>query len=281
MRITGMNLSGPQHGPAKTNPFQHPASKPAALQQKGAMGLRLMQDTVSISPGGKASSAISGLEKLKQQIEDRRSEYLSKAAEKGQSAEVIKAQMESFDQQLKDIDKQITQMSIQQTNQQMEKAKHTTSSLNRRPKTRQEVENQRLADITSLSTGLDKAGAMQSAKTKVDGQIGIKETELELERSRNGDTTQLEARLAELQNQSNQLMSGLQDQLTETLEDIKESNDKVTDTEIVEPDKPEDGDHKDDNKVEDKKPIPQEGQTDAPQQSDNQEDTPVQGDADT
>lgn len=219
------------------------AEKQIAAMQSNRAGLRPSKDTVSFSPQGKANSALSGLEKLRQQIEDRRCEFLSKAAEEGQSAEAIQAQLDSFDRQLKDIDKQIAQLTIQRTNQNIEQAKQHTSNLSiQRPKTRQEVENARLADITNMSAGLAQAEAVHAVKTQVDGDIGIKKSEIELEKSRNGDTTQLEAELSDLQDRSHQLTASINDRLNETLEDIKESNDKVTNAEIVDEEKTE---HKD------------------------------------
>lgn len=233
------------------NSIQHigrNAVKQAALQQAGRAGLRIARDTFSLSPQGKANSALSGLEKLRQQIEDRRSEFLAKATEEGQSADSIQAQLDSFDQQLKDIDKQMAQMAVQQTNQAIEKAKNHTSSMSvKRPKTRQEVENQRLADITSMSSGLEKAETINSVKTQVDGDIGVKKSEIELEKSRGGDTTQMEAELAQLQAHTNQLTAGINDQLHDTLEEIKESNDKVIDTDIMDV---EESEEKNDSKVE-------------------------------
>lgn len=244
-----------------TNRLNQNASKQAAaLKQVGGVGLRMPRDTVSLSPYGKANSALSGLEKLKQQIEDRKSEFLSKAAEKGKSAEEIQAQLESFDQQIKDIDKQILQMTIQRTNETIEKEKHSESTSIKRPKTRQEVENERLADITSMSAGLDKAEAVHSVKTQVDGDIGIKESEIALEESRGRDTKQLEEELAELRSQSNQLLVGVSDQLNETLEEIKESNDKVTDADIVDKEEAQGKDDKTENKVEND-PTPEKAET--------------------
>lgn len=207
------------------------AAAQATALQPGRIGLRPLQDMVSISPYGKTTSALSGLEKLRQQIEDRRSEFLTKATEEGQSTDVIQAHLDSFDQQLKDIDKQIAQLTTQQMNQEMEKSKNTAGI--QHPKTRQEVENERLADITKMSAGLEKVNAIHSVKRQVDGDIGVKESEIELEKSRGGDTTQMEVELSELQRHSNQLIAGIQEHLNETLEEIKESSDKVINADIV------------------------------------------------
>ncbi len=235
-----------RNGAEKMQQVQQSAVKQAAaLRQMGSLGLRSPQDKVSISPYGKANSALSMLEKLKGQIEDRKNEFITKAAEDGMSAEAVKAQVESFDQQLKEVDKQILQMTIEQTNQAIEKEKSASSTSIKRPKTRQEVENERLADITSMSAGLDRAEAISSTKTQVDGDIGIKEAEIALDKSRNQDTAKREAELAALQGHSNQLLAGIGDQLNETLEEIEESNDKVINAEIVEEEKTEGKDDKD------------------------------------
>lgn len=233
------------HGNFSMPPIDHAVKaqgiKPNAVKQTalqtGPAALRPARDRVSLSPYGKANSALSGLEKLRQQIEDRRDQFLSKATEEGQSAEVIQAQLDSFDQQLKDIDKQMVQMTIQQANQNIEKGKHAPSTQIKRPKTRQEVENQRLANITNLSTGLDQAEAIDAVKTQVDGDIGVKKSEIELEKGRGGDAETLEAELSALQSRSNQLTAGINGQLQETLEKIQESNDQAASADVVDSDK--------------------------------------------
>lgn len=222
-------------------------NKATALQ--AGRGLRPLRDTLTISPDGKANSALSGLEKLKQQIEDRRSEFVSKAMKDGQPADVIKNQLDAFDQQLKDIDQQIAKLTMQQMSQNVEKAKNVSSAKINRPRTRQDIENERLADITSMSVGLDRAEAIHTVKTQVDGDIGIQEAEIELEKSRNGDTAEMEAELSTLQGRAEQLTAGINDQLEDTLEEIQESNDKMTNADGVEPEETEH--EKDDGLVDD------------------------------
>ncbi len=107
----------------------------------GQASVHSNKDTVYLSPYGRTNSIVSGLEKLKNQIEDRRSEFLAKANEEDKPAEVIKAEMDSFDQQIKNIDKQIVQITIQQMSQDIEKAKQKSKISSNKPKTRQEIEN--------------------------------------------------------------------------------------------------------------------------------------------
>lgn len=240
----------PQHFAVMPGMTSHPvkqgaAKQAAALSLGGAMRPS-SRDTLSLSPFGRASSALSGMEKLRQQIEDRRSEFLAKAAEKGQSADAIQSELDSFDQQLKDIDRQIAQMTIQQMNQRKEQAKHISNMSAQQPKTRQEVENKQLAAITSMSAGLDQANVMHTVQSKVDGDIRIQKSEITLEKSRGGDVADMEAELSELQSHSSQLTARIHGQLQETLAEIQESNDQTIHSEIVDPEESEEKDHKDD-----------------------------------
>ena len=215
-------------------------------------GLQPSRDTVWLSPAGKANSARSGLEKLKQQIEDRRSAFLSKTAEEGQSAETIQTQLEAFDQQLKEIDQQIAQISIQQTSQSAEKSRQTSQLGIKQPKTRQEVENQRLADITNMSAGLDQAEVVHTVKTQVDGGIRVQKTEIALEKARGGDTMQMEEELSEMQNRASGLTADIQDRLHGTLEKIEESNDQEMDAGHTDPEEPAEKQEEKDSTVEEK-----------------------------
>lgn len=205
-----------------------------------AVGLRPSKDMLSISAYGKTNRALDGLLKLKQQIEDRKNEFISNALEEGKSGDTIQSQLDAFDEQLKSIDKQIAQMRTQQMQQKEDKEKNEKSSIYQKPKTKQEIQNERLADITNLSTGLDKAKVISSVKTSVDGNIGVLEAEIELAKIRGADEKQIEkmeAKLSDMQDQSNQLTADIHEKLTETLDKIEESNDKLTETEVLDTDK--------------------------------------------
>ncbi len=211
--------------------------------QMGQGRTAVKQDVVSISAYGKMNSAMDGLMKLKQQIEEKRSQFLSKAAEEGKSGDAIQDQLKKFDEQLKSIDMQIAQMAAQRQNQNVQKEKKEKSSLYERPKTRQEVENERLADITNLSSGLSKAKVIKSVKTRVDGEAGVLEAEIELAKIRGTEQKyidKMEAKLADLQKESSQLTSDIHGQLNETVEDIQESNDKYIHAEIEDTEQRED-----------------------------------------
>ena len=48
----------------------------------------------------------------------------------------------------------------------------------------EDIQNQKLANITKLSVSLDKIDTIDSVKTKVDGEIGVWESEIELDKMR-------------------------------------------------------------------------------------------------
>lgn len=205
-----------------------------------SLGFSPAKDKLSISSYGKKNSALDGLLKLRQQIEDRKNEFISNALEEGKAGDAIQSQLDAFDEQLKSIDKQIAQMRTQQMQQKTDQEKNEKSSIYKKPKTKQEIQNERLADITNLSTGLDKAKVISSVKTSVDGNIGVLEAEIELAKIRGADEKQIEkmeVKLSDMQDQSNQLTADIHEKLTETLDKIEESNDKLTETEVLDTDK--------------------------------------------
>ena len=69
------------------------------------------------------------------------------------------------------------------------------------PKTEQEIENERLANVMDLSQGLQKAEVTDSVKNKVDGEARVLKPEIEQDQMYNpsADVADKEAKLAELE----------------------------------------------------------------------------------
>ena len=200
-------------------------------------------DRVSISPQGKAASIIDTLNKQKMAIEERKSNYMSAALEKGQSMDSIQAQLDSYDEQIKEIDKQIAEISSKQMEEANEKKNDAIkkSVRDNTPKTEQEIQNQRMQNLMEVSMGVERVDTVDSVKTKIDGDSAVLESEIELDKMRsNGTPGSLEAiakkeeQLAEMQQHSMELTAEIGEQMADLAEDIQENNEpveKVDDTE--------------------------------------------------
>lgn len=135
--------------------------------------------------------------------------------------------MEQFDEQIKEIDQQIQEVSLQKPKEAVEKsAPKVTSS----PKTRQEVQNDILSNITKASTTLDRIETVSSEKNKLDGNVDVLKSEIELDKSHDSTGSGLEsivekeALAAQMQSRSQGLMQDIYDGLDEAAEILEENN---------------------------------------------------------
>ena len=102
------------------------------------------------------------------------------------------------------------------------------------PKTEQEIENERLANVMDLSLGLQKAEMVSSVKARVDGEARVLKSEIELDQLHDPSEetskemiTEKEGRLADLEQKSNELLSDIGEIIGETVEKADEQNEDV------------------------------------------------------
>lgn len=202
--------------PAAQNPFfnvyrinQSAAAKSGKAGDASAGEGR--KDLVMISPQGKQGSLIESLMKQKMSIMEQKDSLVSSAKKGGKSMESIQSQLEAYEKQLKDVEGQISQAMAKEMEKQAGKTKKGDE-----PKTEQEIENERLANVMDLSQGLQKAEAVSSVKARVDGEARILKSEIELDKM-HGPSEELskeiikrkESQLADLEQKSNELLSDI------------------------------------------------------------------------
>ena len=228
MYMTGTSLLAPRN----TLINVHRVNQSLARQSGASNGedRRLNRDTVNISPQGKAASLIENLTKQKMAITERKDQFLASAVEEGQSMEAIQSQLDSYDEQIKNIDKQIAEITAKKMQEDAKKKQPKVQD--NQPKTEEDIQNQKLANITELSMSLDKINTIDSIKTQVDGDIGVLESEIELDKMRaNGMPGSLEqiekkeALLSDMKAQSLDLTSDIGQELSEASKIIDKNND--------------------------------------------------------
>ncbi|MCI9217645.1 MAG: hypothetical protein HFG95_11355 [Dorea sp.] len=205
------------------------------INGQNSMGVNLPgnRDTVTISlfrqPG---KSQIKNLMNQKQSLLDRKNELISAVCADGKSRESIQRLLDSYEEQIKTLDQQITQEMSRQNEKQIEKMQ--TDERNSVPKTKQEIENERLSNLMNLYSGLSQAGTIQSVQTRVEGEANILESEIELDKLLAGDSksakeliVKKEAELADLKQQSNELTAKFMENVTEVIEKAEESSEPV------------------------------------------------------
>lgn len=186
------------------------------VETKNNMGPE-QKDSVRISPMGRKNSMIESFMKQRQSIIEQKEKLTSSTLEKGGTLDSIKSQLESFDEQIKNIDQQIAKTMAEQTKKQEEKKVDIYS----KPKTREEVENQRLTNIVSNSSDLRQAEVISSVKKKVDGESRILKAQI---KTGNGPIESKKEQVTALDQQSVNLASQVSEKLTKLAENIREND---------------------------------------------------------
>ncbi|MDD2401921.1 MAG: hypothetical protein PHI90_01620 [Clostridia bacterium] len=215
---------------SRQNNFFNVSNNNQGLNQKNFAiknsGQQKPKDTVSISTLGKVKSLIDSLMEQKQNIIERKNELIYTTLEKGENMDSIKPQLECFEGELKNINKQIAQTKVEQLKQQVGSQKEVAiNKSNNNLKTEERIQTERLNSIVSLSSSLSQAQVVSSVKTKVDGESRSLEMEIKLDESRRGGASvSKKERLANLQKQSVDLTTKINGKLIRVSEEIKISN---------------------------------------------------------
>lgn len=194
-------------------------------QRKDEASEAVSRDRVLISPQGKKNRMMDLLMKQKTDILERKESLMSSVRKEGRSLESVKSQLESLDEQLESIDRQLAEAMAKEMEKQADKMKEHGGS---KPKTKEDIQNQRMADITRLSGSLRQAETVDSVKTRVDGEAGVLKSEIELDRGRTYGVLSekaiagKEAELSRLQDKSAELAVSLGEQIAEDMEEVKE-----------------------------------------------------------
>ena len=176
------------------------------------------KDSVRISPIGRKNSMIESFMKQKQSIMEQKEKLKSNTLEKGGTLDSIKSQLESFDEQIKNIDGQIAKSMAEQSKKQEEEKRMDIYS---KPKTKEEVDSERLTNIVSNSSDLRQAKVISSVKKKVDGESRILKAEI---KTGNGPIESKKAQIKGLDQQSANLASEVSEKLIKLAENITKNS---------------------------------------------------------
>lgn len=182
------------------------ANKPGGREAAASQEER--RDTLTLSPAGKAQNLITSLMKQKMEITDRKNALMASVKEKGGSMESIKTQLEAYDEQLQNIDIQISEA----MSRELEKQKEEKQSGDEEPKTREELLNERMNNVAAMSNDVQHIDTLDSLKSKIDGRIKVLESEISLDESRAPDGS----------------LTGASDLKKETVSNLKKKSAEIT-----------------------------------------------------
>lgn len=205
------------------NSYQINQSAAAKTGKTKAASEEGRRDLAVISLQGKQSSLIDTLMKQKMSIMEQKDSLISSTKKDGKSMDSIQSQLESYEKQLKDIDQQISEAMTKEMEKQAEKSRKEDN----KPKTKQEIENERLANVMDLSQGLEKAETVESVKTRVDGEARVLKSEIALDTMRGASKEAIEKKenkLSDLEKKSAELLSDMGEIIADTAEKAEEQN---------------------------------------------------------
>ena len=116
--------------------------------------------------------------------------------------------LDSYEEQLKELDQQISREMMKQSRDALEKSR--PSKKENQPETRQEMEQKKISDLIDLSSGMTEARTIQISKARMEGEARVLESEIQMDKGRTGDTkvtAKKEERLAELRQKTAELAS--------------------------------------------------------------------------
>jgi Mg2+ and Co2+ transporter CorA len=184
------------------------------------------RDTVTISfLGQNSNSRIRNLMEQKQFLLERKNQWVNSALENGQDIKSIHDMLESYEEQLNELEQQISQEMARQNSGQPEKAQ--SSKKNNEPKTKQEIEQERISNLTDLSSGMSQIRTVQSSQTQVEGEARVLESEIKMDKGRMGDTeiiAKKEEKLSQLQQKAAELTANTVKISGEINEKIREAD---------------------------------------------------------
>lgn len=197
------------------------------VQGQDQQGMR--RDRVDISPRGKKQSLIEQLMKQKELIQENKQAAIDRSVENGSGN--IQQQLDEYDQQLKDIDEQITQLQAEQVEEDTKAGEAGESSIYEKPKTEEELQMEQLSDITKLSAVSDQAEFISSVQDKMEGRVNVLNAEL---KTGWGNTEKKLEEISELESRSRQLTSEIAGKLQEVNGHIAEKDDEPADPSALE-----------------------------------------------
>lgn len=135
------------------------------------------QDRVTISPQGRMMQMIDQLNKQKETITQRKNELMSQSTENGMDADTIKAMTDVYEQQIKEIDKQISDLYAQQTKEATKQNKKDKPK--QKAETKEEAQMQKMNIIVNVSNDVTQMEQISALQEQTEGEIHIQQGEID------------------------------------------------------------------------------------------------------
>lgn len=216
MRISGIGVNNTLFN---ANAVNQSVRGNVPLVQRGAFAQQGNRDSVFISEQGKKESIIQGLMKQKQLIQENKNAEMERGMKEGY---INSDKLKEYDKQLEMIDKQIAEATV---NQDTEKENQKVSSTNK-VMSKDEYERTKMNNMLNMAFQANQVEVISSVKKRLDGEAEVLKSEIKTDGS--GALDSKKERVAEIEQQSENLIEQVGSKIADINEDIKESQDNVS-----------------------------------------------------
>ena len=220
MRLTGIGANNGIFNAAAINQKVSRLSNDNAAQASPFIQ-QVNRDSVFISGQGKKQSVIQQLMNQKQLIQESKDAELKRGLEGGY---VNQDKIDEYDEQLEMLDKQIAEATAKQFEEDGDD-KESGQISDKKVMTEEEYEQRRMMDIMDLSSGVEQAEVVSSAKAKMDGEARVLKAEIESDGA--GALESKKERLAEIEARSSDLLEQVGDKIADVNENVTEAKSDV------------------------------------------------------
>ena len=189
----------------------------------------LSSDTAFFGAGLSRNSRQQKVENLmnqKQSLLERKNELLSQTSESEKDKKTIQNILDTYEEQIKSLDQQISKEMMSQPEKKEEK-----------PKTKQDLEREKITDLVTLSSTFTKTKAIRAAQTQVEGEARVLESEIKTDKGRLGDSEGIakkEERLVQLKQRATKIASEAGAIVKEVIEEAKKEEESTEQSDFPE-----------------------------------------------
>lgn len=149
------------------------------------------KDRMNFSKEGRKTTFLEALNKQKQNIIEQKNKLVDDTLKAGGTFESIKEQLKTYEEQIKNVDKQIITALSKESQERLEENKKNQEERiknNSKPKTEEELMSKKLTKITELATNIEQAETAHKVKAQIEGEARVLNSEIKMD----GDRTELE-----------------------------------------------------------------------------------------
>lgn len=180
------------------------------------------KDQVQISSGNWMQSRLSQLMERKQELIERKNELMAKSGD----WDSIKAMVALYEEQISNVETEISQTMKQMLEEQLQKAEEEKAD-GKKPETKEEQQMQYLNNLSNASMDYNQARQVHKAHDQKDRDADVMSMEVKLDDGRGGASTGKRERLGEILSEADRLYTKAMEgyvHLNTTLEDLEDEN---------------------------------------------------------